>query len=215
MQHGKVIAYASRQLEPFEENYSMHDLELAAVWLLLRLEDISYKVNLVADAFRKKFEVRFVLEIELKKNQDLELREVESWRTWRLNPITNFRSSGARWRTMICVRRLERSCYDWGTVLLSLSLLVVLRCIRDLSRIFRWNGMKLVVITLVTMCLVCYKSRLNFSMQGSSFNLWTFRLRSRIRLFMNLVTKHPRTFEKNDIIWVVMDRLIKSAHFAS
>ena len=45
----------------------MHDLELAAVWLLLRLEDISYKVNLVADAFRKKFEVRIVLEIELKK----------------------------------------------------------------------------------------------------------------------------------------------------
>ena len=61
MQHGKVIAYASRQLEPFEENYSMHDLELAAVWLLLRLEDISYKVNLVADAFRKKFEVSVCL----------------------------------------------------------------------------------------------------------------------------------------------------------
>nr|GFB49635.1 putative reverse transcriptase domain-containing protein [Tanacetum cinerariifolium] len=31
MQHGKVIAYASRQLKPYEENYPTHDLELAAV----------------------------------------------------------------------------------------------------------------------------------------------------------------------------------------
>nr|GEY90538.1 putative polyprotein [Tanacetum cinerariifolium] len=31
MQHGKVIAYASRQLKPYEENYPTYDLELAAV----------------------------------------------------------------------------------------------------------------------------------------------------------------------------------------
>ncbi|GKD23639.1 reverse transcriptase domain-containing protein, partial [Tanacetum coccineum] len=30
MQHGKVIAYASRQLKPYEVNYPTHDLELAA-----------------------------------------------------------------------------------------------------------------------------------------------------------------------------------------
>ncbi|GJV26784.1 retrotransposon protein, putative, ty3-gypsy subclass [Tanacetum coccineum] len=31
MQHGKVIAYASRQLKPYEVNYPTHDLELAAL----------------------------------------------------------------------------------------------------------------------------------------------------------------------------------------
>nr|GEZ04423.1 reverse transcriptase domain-containing protein [Tanacetum cinerariifolium] len=31
MQHGKVIAYASRQLKPYEENYLTHDLELVAL----------------------------------------------------------------------------------------------------------------------------------------------------------------------------------------
>nr|GFC59547.1 RNA-directed DNA polymerase like [Tanacetum cinerariifolium] len=31
MQHSKVIAYASRQLKPYEANYPTHDLELAAV----------------------------------------------------------------------------------------------------------------------------------------------------------------------------------------
>ncbi|KAD3067071.1 hypothetical protein E3N88_34951 [Mikania micrantha] len=30
MQHGKVIAYASRQLKPYEIKYPTHDLELAA-----------------------------------------------------------------------------------------------------------------------------------------------------------------------------------------
>lgn len=37
MQHGKVIAYASRQLKTHEENYPTHDLELAAVVFTLKL----------------------------------------------------------------------------------------------------------------------------------------------------------------------------------
>jgi len=31
VQHGRVIAYASKQLKPHEVNYLVHDLELAAV----------------------------------------------------------------------------------------------------------------------------------------------------------------------------------------
>nr|GEX81591.1 retrovirus-related Pol polyprotein from transposon 17.6 [Tanacetum cinerariifolium] len=37
MQHGKVIAYASRQLKPYEVNYHTHDLELAAVVFALNI----------------------------------------------------------------------------------------------------------------------------------------------------------------------------------
>nr|GFC25985.1 reverse transcriptase [Tanacetum cinerariifolium] len=37
MQHGKVIAYASRQLNPYEVNYHTHDLELAAVVFALKI----------------------------------------------------------------------------------------------------------------------------------------------------------------------------------
>ncbi|GKA26473.1 putative reverse transcriptase domain-containing protein [Tanacetum coccineum] len=46
MQHGKVIAYASRQLKPYEVNYPTHDLELAAV-------SIRVKQNVVADALSR------------------------------------------------------------------------------------------------------------------------------------------------------------------
>ena len=37
MQHGKVVAYASRQLKPYERNYSTNDLELAVVVFALKI----------------------------------------------------------------------------------------------------------------------------------------------------------------------------------
>ena len=37
MQDGKVVAYASRQLKPHEQNYPTHDLELAAVVFALKI----------------------------------------------------------------------------------------------------------------------------------------------------------------------------------
>jgi hypothetical protein len=37
MQNGNVIAYASRQLKPYEQNYPTHDLELAAVVFALKI----------------------------------------------------------------------------------------------------------------------------------------------------------------------------------
>ena len=37
MQHGRVIAYASRQLKPHEMNYPTHDLELVAIIFTLKI----------------------------------------------------------------------------------------------------------------------------------------------------------------------------------
>ena len=37
MQDGKVVAYASRQLNPHEQNYPTHDMELAAVVFALKI----------------------------------------------------------------------------------------------------------------------------------------------------------------------------------
>ena len=37
MQEDKVVAYASRQLKPYEKNYPTHDLKLAAVVFALKI----------------------------------------------------------------------------------------------------------------------------------------------------------------------------------
>ena len=37
MQHGKMVAYGSRQLKPYEKNYPTHDLELATVVFALKI----------------------------------------------------------------------------------------------------------------------------------------------------------------------------------
>ena len=37
MQDGKVVAYASKQLKPHEQNYPTHDLELAAIVFALKI----------------------------------------------------------------------------------------------------------------------------------------------------------------------------------
>ncbi|GJR21189.1 putative reverse transcriptase domain-containing protein [Tanacetum coccineum] len=78
MQREKVIAYASRQLKPNEENYTTHDLKLGAVhildqkeldmrqrrWLKLLADydcEIRYhpgKANVIADALRQKERIK-------------------------------------------------------------------------------------------------------------------------------------------------------------
>ncbi|GJT45687.1 putative reverse transcriptase domain-containing protein [Tanacetum coccineum] len=84
MQKEKVIAYASRQLKPYEENYTTHDLELGAVVFALKILrhylydyncEIRYhpgKANVVADALIRKerikpLRIRSLIMTDLKK----------------------------------------------------------------------------------------------------------------------------------------------------
>nr|GFC15515.1 putative reverse transcriptase domain-containing protein [Tanacetum cinerariifolium] len=48
MQHEKVIAYASRQLKPYEVNYPTHDLELAAVVFALKIWSLRIEPDLIS-----------------------------------------------------------------------------------------------------------------------------------------------------------------------
>ncbi|GJY51617.1 retrotransposon protein, putative, ty3-gypsy subclass [Tanacetum coccineum] len=119
--HGKVIAYASRQLKPYEVNYPTHDLELAAVGTKLCVpEDPTLREALMTEAHSSPF-----------------------------------------------------SIHPGST-----------KMYHDLKQHFWWSGMK--------------RDRSSFGMDGIS---------------MDFVTGLPRTQRKHDAIWVVVDRLTKSAHF--
>ncbi|KAL6332469.1 hypothetical protein AAG906_008497 [Vitis piasezkii] len=67
MQHGRVVAYASRQLKPYERNYLTHDLELVMV-LHLRSGDIFFGETLFI--FPKELNMRQRRWIELLKDYD-------------------------------------------------------------------------------------------------------------------------------------------------
>ncbi|RVW78955.1 RNA-directed DNA polymerase-like [Vitis vinifera] len=60
IQHRKIVAYASRQLKPYERSYPTQDLELAVVVFALKIWRLflfgeTWKANVVANALSRKF----------------------------------------------------------------------------------------------------------------------------------------------------------------
>nr|GEW22225.1 reverse transcriptase domain-containing protein [Tanacetum cinerariifolium] len=138
MQREKVIAYASRQLKPHEENYTTHDLELGAV------------VNLIMHESHKS--------------------------KYSIHPSSD-------------------------------------KMYQDLKKLYWWPNMKAIIAEYVGKCLTY--SRVKTECQKPSglliqlkILIWKWE-----RKTMDFVTKLPRTSNGHDTIWVIVDRLTKSAHF--
>ncbi|WMV41149.1 hypothetical protein MTR67_034534 [Solanum verrucosum] len=69
MQHGKVIAYGSRQLRPHEKNYPTHDLGLAAVVFALKIWR-HYLYGVHVDIYTDHKSLQYIF-----KQKDLNLRQ--------------------------------------------------------------------------------------------------------------------------------------------
>ncbi|GJZ95188.1 putative reverse transcriptase domain-containing protein [Tanacetum coccineum] len=84
---------------------------------------------------------------------------------------------------------------------------------QDLKKLYWWPNMKAIIVEYVGKCLTC--SRVKAECQKPSGLLvqpetpmWKWE-----RITMDFVTKLPRTSDGHDTIWVIVDRLTKSAHF--
>ncbi|GKU98441.1 hypothetical protein SLEP1_g11449 [Rubroshorea leprosula] len=84
---------------------------------------------------------------------------------------------------------------------------------RDLRGTFWWRNMKREIARFVSQCLTCQKvkvehQRLLGKLQPLPIPQWKWE-----NITMDFVTGLPRTLKGNDSIWVIVDRLTKSAHF--
>ncbi|GJX88381.1 putative reverse transcriptase domain-containing protein [Tanacetum coccineum] len=83
----------------------------------------------------------------------------------------------------------------------------------DLKKLYWWPNMKAIIAEYVGKCLTC--SRVKVECQKSSgllvqpeIPMWKWE-----RITMDFITKLPKTLNGHDTIHVIIDRLIKSAHF--
>ncbi|GFS42479.1 hypothetical protein Acr_00g0080050 [Actinidia rufa] len=273
MQHGKVIAYASRQLRPHEKNYPTHDLELAAVVFALKIWR-HYLYGVTCEVFtdhkslkylftQKELNMRQRRWLELIKDYDLrpkyplldelERAEIEVvapdtntmlttmiaqptlieivkqrqpedpylWKVYEemlVNPKPDFtlQDKALRFQSRLCVPNIPEvkrqvleeahntkfTMHPGGT-----------KMYRDLKETFWWPGMKKEIAEFVSQCLSCQQVKAEHQrpaglLQSLPIPEWKWE-----HITMDFVVGLPNSPRGCNAIWVIVDRLTKSAHF--
>ncbi|GJW15373.1 putative reverse transcriptase domain-containing protein [Tanacetum coccineum] len=83
---------------------------------------------------------------------------------------------------------------------------------QDLKKLYWWSNMKADIATYVSKCLTCAKvkaehQKLSGLLQQPEIPKWKWE-----KITMDFVSGLPRTLSGYDTIWVIVDRLTKSAH---
>ena len=84
---------------------------------------------------------------------------------------------------------------------------------QDLKMSFWWSGMKRDVSEFVTKCLVCQRVKAEHQVPSGLLQPIRIPEWKWDRITMDFVVGLPLTGRKHDSVWVVVDRLTKSAHF--
>ncbi|GJZ59972.1 putative reverse transcriptase domain-containing protein, partial [Tanacetum coccineum] len=230
MQREKVIAYASRQLKVHEKNYTTHDLELGSHILNQKefnmrqrrcLEllsdydcDIRYhpgKANVVANALSQ-------AQIEALKPENLDNEDVGSM----IRKDIPKEKLEPRVDGTLCLNgRSWLPCYgDLRSVIMHESYKSKYyiypgseKMYQDMKKLYWWPNMKADIATYVSKCLTCarvkavYQRPLGLLVQPA-IPEWKWD-----NITMDFITKLPKSSQGFDTIWVIVDRLTKSAHF--
>ncbi|GJV33898.1 putative reverse transcriptase domain-containing protein [Tanacetum coccineum] len=84
---------------------------------------------------------------------------------------------------------------------------------QDIKKLYWWPNMKADVTTYVSKCLTCARVKAEHQRPSSLLVQTEIPNGSGINITMNFVTKLPKSSQVYDIIWVIVDRLTKSAIF--
>ncbi|KAK6150843.1 hypothetical protein DH2020_015775 [Rehmannia glutinosa] len=84
---------------------------------------------------------------------------------------------------------------------------------RDLKMHYWWPGMKRDIAQYVEQCLICQQIKAEHKRPAGTLQPLPIREWKWERITMDFVTGLPKTVKGYDAIWVIIDRLTKSAHF--
>ncbi|GJZ37203.1 putative reverse transcriptase domain-containing protein [Tanacetum coccineum] len=238
MQREKVIAYASRQLKVHEKNYTTHDLELGSVELNMRqrhwlelLSDYNYdiryhpeKANVVADALSRKERIeplrkpKNLVKDRRMKPENLENEDVGGM----IRKDIPKEKLEPRVDGTLCLNgRSWLPCYgDLRSVIMHESHKSKYsihpgseKMYQDMKKLYWWPNMKADIATYVSKCLTCAKVKAEHQRPSGllvqpAIPEWKWD-----NITMDFITKLPKSSQGFDTIWVIVDRLTKSAHF--
>ncbi|GKA99006.1 putative reverse transcriptase domain-containing protein, partial [Tanacetum coccineum] len=192
MQWEKVIVYASRQLKKHEENYMTHDLELGAVHLnsgdIICMTEAMKEENVKAKNLGRL--IKPIFEI---RSDGIQCFEGRIWL-----PLFG----GLRDLIMHESHKSKYSIHPGSD-----------KMYQDLKKLYWWPNMKVEIATYVSKCLTCAKVKAEHQkpsglLQQPEIPEWKWE-----KITMDFVSGLPRTPSGYDSIWVIVDRLTKSAHF--
>ncbi|GJV46824.1 putative reverse transcriptase domain-containing protein [Tanacetum coccineum] len=190
MQRGKVIAYASRHLKIHEKNYTTYDLELGAVVFHLRFGDIiciGQRIELFSD---------YDCEIRYHPGKanvvDDALIRKERVKPKRVRAINMILQSSIKDRILTTQKKaVDESAPlkgDVRTLIMDEAHKSKYSVHPGADKMYWWPGMKKDI--------------------QLEIPVWKWE-----GIAMDFVTKLPRTSSEHDTIWVIVNRLTKSAHF--
>ena len=84
---------------------------------------------------------------------------------------------------------------------------------RTLKEYYWWNGMKKEIASFVSRCLTCQQVKVEHQKPAGKIQLLPIPVWKCEKITMDFVSGLPRTQRQHDAIWVIVDRLTKSAHF--
>ncbi|XP_060178088.1 uncharacterized protein LOC132608024 [Lycium barbarum] len=221
---GKVIAYVSRQLKVHEKNYPVNDLELVEVVFALKIwrhylygvpceireRPLAREIQSLANSL-----VRIDIS-EPRRFDDPKLCKIRdkvlngNAREARLNEEGILRIKGrvsvprTGDLTTLIMEEAHGSRYFIHRG--------VMKMHRDLKQHYWWCSKKRDIVKFVSRCLICQQVKYEHQKPRGNFSK---NVHSRVeveRFAMDFVVGLPWTLGKFDSIWVIVDRLTKSAH---